>query len=60
MLVAFVKCLLTMFVRVNIPATAESQHWYRGYEMKKTTPARAWSFWQWLLGGGTGNTGASG
>jgi len=27
--------------------------------MKKTNPAR-WSFWTWLLGGGTGNAGSHG
>jgi hypothetical protein len=28
------------------------------YEMKKHIPAR-WSFWTWLLGGGTDGAGAS-
>jgi hypothetical protein len=28
-------------------------------DMKKTTQAK-FSFWGWLLGGGTGNTGAQG
>jgi len=48
-----------MIVRVNIPAAAESQFLKRGLKMKKHTPGR-WSFWTWLLGGGTGNTGGSG
>lgn len=54
-----VKDLLTMFIRVNIPTAAESQFDEKGYPMKKTTPTR-WSFWTWLLGGGTANAGSAG
>jgi len=54
-----VNHLLTLFGKVNIPAAAESQFENRGMAMKKTIPAR-WSFWTWLLGGGTGNAGSHG
>jgi hypothetical protein len=51
--------LLTLFVKVNIPPAAESQFDNGGLPMKKHVPAR-WSFWTWLLGGGTANGAASG
>jgi hypothetical protein len=49
-----VTTLLTMFVRVNIPASAGSV-FDRGLTMKKQTRG----FWSWLLGGGWG-AGAAG
>jgi hypothetical protein len=54
-----VNHLLTIFIRVNIPTAAESQFLRTGIEMKKHTQGR-WSFWEWLLGGGTGNAGGGG
>jgi hypothetical protein len=54
-----VNRLLTIFLRVNILEAAESQFENRGLIMKKHVPAR-WSFWTWLLGGGTTNSGTGG
>jgi hypothetical protein len=54
-----VNHLLTIFIRVNILAAAESQFKERGYDMKKAVPTR-WSFWNWIMGSGEANGGASG
>jgi hypothetical protein len=54
-----VNLLLTIFIRVNILAAAESQFDNRGLKMKKHLPTR-WSFWTWLLGGGTTSGGSGG
>jgi hypothetical protein len=51
--------LLTLFSKVNVLEAAESQFEQPGCEMNKNLPAR-WSFWTWLLGGGTTNGGSGG
>jgi hypothetical protein len=53
-----VNRLLTVSIKVKIPAAAESQY-DRGLTMKKNSAAR-WSFWNWMLGSGQGNGGSSG
>ena len=53
-----VNCLLTIFGKVNILGAVESQFENRGLNMKMQQPAR-FSFWNWLLGGGTTNGGGT-
>jgi hypothetical protein len=53
-----VNCLLTVSIKVNIPASAESNS-TQGMTMKKMIQAR-WSFWQWVLGGGSSSGGSGG
>ena len=54
-----VNLLITNFIRVNIPASAESNYDAQGMIMKKVAQTK-WSFWSWLLGCGTGSTGGQG
>jgi hypothetical protein len=54
-----VNLLLTSFVRVNIPPSAESNFDAQGMIMKKVAQTK-WSFWSWLLGCGTGSAGGQG
>jgi hypothetical protein len=54
-----VNLLITKFVRVNIPSSAESNFEGQGFVMKKVAQTK-WSFWSWLLGCGTGSGGAAG
>lgn len=54
-----VNLLLTIFVRVNIPSSAESNYDAQGMIMKKVAQTK-WSFWSWLLGHGTSAGGAQG
>jgi hypothetical protein len=54
-----VNVLLTSFIRVNVPSSAESNFDAQGMVMKKVAQTK-WSFWSWLLGCGTGSTGGQG
>jgi hypothetical protein len=54
-----VNVLLTNFIRVNIPSSAESNIDAQGMIMKKVAQTK-WSFWSWLLGCGEGSTGGQG
>jgi hypothetical protein len=53
---SLVNKLLTKIIKVNIAPS--NQEFKRGDPMKKTKPAR-WNLWTYLLGGGSGNSGAS-
>jgi putative hemolysin len=53
-----VNRLLTISIKVNIPATAESQCAQRGFEMKNNKAGRG--FWSWLLGSGWDGGGSNG
>lgn len=57
--IEMVNLLLTSFVRVNIPSSAESHFDAQGMVMKKVAQTK-WSFWSWILGCGTGSTGGQG
>jgi hypothetical protein len=50
-----VNRLLTISIKVNIPASAESNS-SRGDKMKKQTRG----FWNWLMGGGWASGGSNG
>jgi hypothetical protein len=54
-----VNLLLTSFIRVNIPSSAESNFAGQGFVMKKVAQTK-WAFWSWLLGCGTAAGGAQG
>ena len=57
--VEMVNLLLTTFIRVNIPSSAESNFEGQGIVMKKVAQTK-WSFWNWLLGCGVGSGGSQG
>jgi hypothetical protein len=53
-----VNDLLTISIKVNIPAAAESQLYLGVKTMKKVKTGRG--FWTWLMGGGWASGGSNG
>ena len=53
-----VNGLITVSVKVNMPAAAESQSKKRGVKMKKVKAGRG--FWSWLMGSGWDSAGSNG
>jgi hypothetical protein len=53
-----VNKLITMMIKVNVPASAELFLLVRGHDMKKTKGTRG--IWTWLLGGGWAGGGGGG
>jgi hypothetical protein len=51
--------LLTITIKVNIPASAESQHLSGVTIMKKVKTGRT-GFWSWLMGYGWDTAGSNG